>query len=66
MWGETMRTVTFIGVDEKEHSLFIERNKLNNNIMFWFDHNPTMFYKGINQVLKQLKNQTIISDIGGV
>ena len=61
-----MRTITFIGMDKKEYTLFIERNKLNNNIMYWFSHNPTMFYKGINQVLKQLKNRTIISDIGEV
>ena len=59
-----MRTIVFKGLDNKEYTLYIERNKLNNNIMYWFGHNPTMFNSGINQVLHQLKNQTIISDIG--
>lgn len=59
-----MRTIIFKGLDNKEYTLYIEKNKLNNKTMYWFNHNPTMFHTGINQVLRRLKNQTIVSDIG--
>lgn len=62
-----MRTITFRGKDTKIYTLYAEKNKLNGNIMYWFDHNKTMFCRGFYGVIKQIKrNQEIINDVGEV
>lgn len=58
-----MRKIIFKGKDTKEYTLTIEKNPLNNNIMYWFSHNPAMYYKGLNNVLKIIKeNCEILKD----
>lgn len=61
-----MRITVFKGKDNKIYTLYAERNVLNGNVMYWFSHNPTMFFKGYMQVIKQLDKMVVISDTGQV
>ena len=61
-----MRIIKFRGKDTKVYTLYAEKNKLNGNIMYWFDHNKTMFFRGFNYVIKQIKTLEILKDEGEV
>ena len=61
-----MRIIKFRGKDTKVYTLHAEKNKLNGNIMYWFDHNKTMFFHGFNDVIKQIKTLEILKDEGEV
>lgn len=57
------REITFVGKDAEQYTLTIEKNNLNNNVMYWFSHSPTMYHKGVKEVLKSIKeNCTIVKD----